>query len=99
MGRLCSVSIRRAGESLCIYLWFRVKSTAVRSEFAIQQPQRFAAHVGLAHLSELGQLPKYLSFMYTKCFTSRKGSGGSPSSRALPEQFGRETERAQNHLG
>jgi hypothetical protein len=32
-------------------------------------------------------------------FTSRKGSRGSPSSRALPDQFERETERAQSHLG
>jgi hypothetical protein len=32
-------------------------------------------------------------------YTSRKGSTGSPSSRALPDQFERETERAQSHLG
>src|SRR2546421_11347322 len=30
--RVSRMSIRRAGESLCIYLWFRVKSTTVRGD-------------------------------------------------------------------
>ena len=36
-GRFRRMSIRRAGESLCIYLWFRAKSTTVRGEFAVLQ--------------------------------------------------------------
>lgn len=36
-GRLSRMSIRRAGESLCIYLWFCVKSTTVRGDFAVVQ--------------------------------------------------------------
>ena len=35
----------------------------------------------------------------SRWFTSRKGSRGSPASRALLDPFERETERAQSHLG